>query len=129
MTAYYTPGICNINDVEASYRMRGGHLFAGTTVVLSLALLVFAFNPIFGLTVIFPATAAALQYLQVKNRFCVRYAVKKVFSSGSEYREIAKVSDMDSLRKDRKRSLQLFSKAFGFATAYSVLVVAALNVR
>lgn len=129
MKSYYTPGVCNINDAEAAYRMRGGHLFAGTTVVLTIALILFAFHPLYGFTVVISATAAALQYLQVKNRFCVRYAVRKVYSSGIEYRDIAKITDIESLHRDRKRSVQLFSKAFSIAAAYSVLVVVILYFR
>lgn len=128
MKAYYTPGVCNINDAEASYRMRGGHVFAGGTLLLTAALLVFAVHPLFGVSVIFSATTAALQYLQVKNRFCVRYAAKNVYSSGSKYREIALITDADSLRKDKNRSVQLLIRAAGIASAYSALVVAALYI-
>ena len=120
---YYTPGTCNLNEEEVDYRTKAGYIFAVIGVVHTVALIAFMVTPLFGVTAFVPIWLAALQYLQVKNRFCATYALRGIYSSGNERGQTSKVIDRMGMQQDRTRAVWLHTRAVLVGVAYTIPVV------
>lgn len=120
---YYTPGVCNINEAEVSYRRLGGHLFAAGTVSLLILMIIFNIEPAYAIFLTLPASIAALQYLQVANRFCTRYALQHKYSDGDGYKESGRVADELNRKMDKVRSAQLMLQAAFYGVLSALLSI------
>ena len=128
-TTEYIPGTCNINFAEIAYRRNAFRLFFVITVVSIVA--IFALKaPIHVRVIVFiPAFIAILNYLQVKNRFCVMYGKSGEENATEGSTESRKVTTQDALAKDKKRAKQLNSQATIWAALLTLILIALPQVR
>lgn len=125
----YTPGVCNINDAEVSFRKQAGYFFGIMSVILVILLLAFSAHPAFGFLVAFPLAIATVQYLQVRNRFCAGYGLRGMYSSGDDYKQVNTIKDVNDRRLDRKKSIKTYVQGVILGLLGSVLAVLIINIR
>jgi len=119
----YVPGICNIGPAEIARRSRAGHGGVVASLVTFGAIVALAMPAPVRLLVALPAAAAASGYLQARLRFCAGFGSTGIFNFGA-LGQRSRVSDPESLAKDRARSRQISLASFAIGSA--VGVVAAL---
>lgn len=109
--SFYIPGVCNMNQAEVDFRKKGGYLFGATGVLLLILLFLFSVPAIFGFTMLIPIWVAALQYIQVRHRFCVRFAAQSKFSTSKIFGMVGKASP-EQRSLDNRLALRLHIQAF-----------------
>jgi uncharacterized membrane protein (DUF485 family) len=107
--AEYRPGECNIGSAEIARRRRGAWAATVLTLGLYVALLTLAWAPVWRLTVALPAAAAAITWLQVRERFCVAFGGAGVFNLGPLGRPTA-VVDAAARRADRRKAASMIAR-------------------
>jgi hypothetical protein len=105
----YRPGECNIGSAEISRRRRGAWAATLATLALFVVLVVLASAPLVRLTVALPAAAAAISWLQVRERFCVAFGGAGVFNLGPLGRPSA-VVDKAARRADRRKAASMIAR-------------------
>jgi hypothetical protein len=78
----YRPGRCNIGSAEISRRRRGAWASTLATVTLYVLLVAIGVPAVARFAVALPAAAAAVSWLQVRERFCVAFGGAGVFNLG-----------------------------------------------
>jgi hypothetical protein len=79
----YQPGVCNIGPAEIARRRRLAYLGAVVTAALIVGLLAIQAPPLVRLVLVGGAAfGTAVDYLQVRLRFCVAFASRAVFNFG-----------------------------------------------
>lgn len=81
-TSAYRAGACNIGPAEIRRRRDAGIAAAIATVVLAVVLVAIGAPTWARLLVFFPATGAAVGFLQARFRFCAAYAMQGVRNFG-----------------------------------------------
>lgn len=117
----YIPGVCNIGKAEMRKRWAVGWV-ATIVCVLFLGLcLVFSIASVWRLLVFFPATVAAIGFLQHAWHFCARFGLGGVFNFGPNVGTTDSVEQAEYRKKDRRTALQLI----GLSLLISAAVAAA----
>lgn len=124
---HYSPGICNINDAEVSFRKRAGYFFSAISLTLFLLLVMFKVDSLFGFAMLFPIWIASVQFLQVKNRFCAGYGLRAVYSGGDGLSQLATVSKVEERLLDRKKAATIYLQGFLLSLVGAFLVVFVLE--
>jgi hypothetical protein len=109
----YQPGACNIGPAEIARRRRIGHSGLAAALGLLAVLVVVDAPPSARLSILLPASAAAIGYLQAHSRFCAAFGFRGVFNFGQVGQE-QQVARTASAASDRRRALQLTAAAVGF---------------
>jgi hypothetical protein len=116
----YVPGTCNIGRAEIRLRWIGGWIGVAATLLL-LALLVYVRSAsAWRLLVFFPATLAALGFLQAVWGFCVKFGWQGVFNLGPSVGRTDTVEQAEFRRKDRRSALLITSLALVVGLAIAV---------
>jgi hypothetical protein len=103
----YRPGACNIGPAEVARRRRLAWLGALVTAALFVGLLAVGAPPLVRLIVIaLAAGGTAVDYLEVRLRFCVAFASRGVFNFGP-LGAVRSVADPGARRRDRIKAMQL----------------------
>jgi hypothetical protein len=115
---YYEPGKCNINDEEARFKVVFGFLFIVMAIALAVAIVIFVVPPLYGLSVILPVWIGAMQFLQVKNRFCATMGIKGFHNAsiGRGKKYLIRITDQESRLLDKAKSKIIVWQALGFAS-------------
>jgi len=109
----YIPGVCNIGPAERRMRRTIGWLGVLISVILTVALLAAGTDRGWRLLVWFPATLAAVGFLQSAWHFCAKFGFGGVFNFGATVGKTDTVEQAEFRRKDVR-------------TAVLILVLAAL---
>lgn len=115
----YIPGVCNIGRAEIRLRWIGGWIGVVVSVLLVAALVYFQTAVAWRLLVFFPATLAAVGFLQAAWHFCAKFALGGVFNFGPEVGKTDTVEQAEFRKKDRRTALQIIglSLLIGLAVA------------
>jgi hypothetical protein len=121
----YIPGTCNIGQAEIKLRKFIGWLAAGVTLLVWAGLSLAEVASEWRLLVFFPATVAALGYLQAAAHFCVKFGLAGVFNFGPNVGRTDTVEQAEFRRQDRRTALRIIGYALliaAFVTAAAYLV-------
>ncbi len=97
----YVPGVCNINHAEIAYRRKAGYFGLATFAVLLLLLLSYGSNALLRIILFIPAFIAAISYLQVKNKFCVKYGASGQQNAEEGSQAATSVTDKKAIVLDK----------------------------
>ena len=120
----YRPGVCNIGPEEIDRRRRGAWAATIVAVAVYLMLVVVAVPDAWRLVVGLPAAAAAVSWLQVRERFCVAFGSAGVFNFGS-YGTTESVVDDDARRADQRkvRSMVVRALLIGAVVGFAAVLI------
>ncbi len=120
MQDQYIPGTCNIGKSEIERRKQGGWIGLIVTTILYALLAYFEITRIWRLIIFFPATMAAIGFLQARMHFCAYFGMVGVFKFGPEVGKTDTVEQAEFRAADRRKAWQII--------IYSVIIgaVAAL---
>jgi hypothetical protein len=104
--AVYRPGQCNIGSAEIARRRRGAWVATLMTIGLYVLLVASGLPPLMRLGVALPAAAAAITWLQVRERFCVAFGGAGVFNLGPLGRPSVVVAEAER-RADRRKAASM----------------------
>ena len=120
-TGYYQPGICNIGAYEISKRRKEFLV----SVILDLLLTGLIFNHHdswwFWLLLFAVSSFTTLMYLQIRNRFCVKFGWFKQYNFKALGRKEL-VNDSDHIARDRKKALVIGWQTVMIGLIYTGLV-------
>jgi len=125
----YVPGVCNINKDEIAYRRKAGYLGIAAYGLLLAGLLVFSFNPWFGLVLFLPAFIGAVCMLQATYKFCVSYAASGQQHALDDDPEAQAIVDAASRKLDKQRARKINVQSALIALVAAALAVALLFSR
>lgn len=104
----YVPGVCNINLKEIAYRrkvMIGALILTAALFVIVWALRV---HPAIRSLILFlPLFVGAINYLQVKNRFCVSYGASGQQNATKGSETATKVARDADRRADKQKARRM----------------------
>ena len=109
--SYYTPGVCNINESEITYRKKAYYVGLIVGIPLLLVLVFLKSQPYLGVIMFVPVWIGAIGYLQAKYKFCVGYAASGVYSKSAEYAETEKIVEESKRKLDAKRARKINTEA------------------
>ncbi len=110
----YVPGVCNIGKPEIRKRKQGGWAGFVVTVILYILFIYFDVNRIWRLLIFFPATMAAIGFVQARMHFCAYFGISGVFNVSSESGKTDTVEQAEFRAKDRRKAQQIIT--------YSVII-------
>ena len=117
----YIPGVCNIGKAEMRKRFVIGLSAIIACILLWGACIVFAVAPSWRLLLFFPATVAAIGFLQYAWHFCARFGLNGVFNFGPNVGKTDSVEQAEYRKKDRRTALLII----GLSLLVGVIVGAA----
>ena len=117
----YIPGVCNIGQAEIRKRWVIGRNALIVCLVLWGAFIVFTVAPPWRLVLFFPATVAAIGFLQSAWHFCAKFGLGGVFNFGPDIGKTDSVEQAEYRRQDRRTALTII----GLSTLIGVVVAAA----
>jgi hypothetical protein len=115
----YQPGVCNIDSKGVEWRRKLGYIALAAGFISLAAMYYFHFGLVFRFIINAGfGYAAALNFLQAKNRFCVFNASKRTFEVS-----LHKTKIMDDLYKelDLKKMRSMIGKSILIAVAAGCL--------
>ena len=115
----YLPGSCNIGPAEIRRRVRAGWAGAALTAIACAGLLIADVEPAWHLVLFLPALAAAIGFVQARNRFCVYFGFAALFNF-SDLGQQAKIVDRDARQRDRAQAWRLLAVSVLIASAFSI---------
>lgn len=104
MSSDYIPGVCNIGRSERKRRLLFGWAGVAISVALWGALAAIGAARAWRLLLVFPATIAALGFIQYRSRFCAAYGLGGVFSLGPKAGATESVEQAEFRRQDRRKA-------------------------
>ncbi len=109
--------MCNIGPAEIQSRMNAGWFGLVLTILVGALLWYLPVSPWIRLVLFFPATIAALGFLQAAFHFCVAYGTQGLFSMGSGTES---VDQQEFRKKDQQKAIQIigYSILIGFIVAF-----------
>ncbi len=117
----YTPGQCNIGKEEVNIRRKW-------LAISIIDILVFTFlcfdrgsSSWLNAFLFISSFALSIIYIEVKQRFCVIFGMAGVFNFNKPGRT-EKITDKNSLLKDRQKVLKILLISFLFALIYTLLI-------
>lgn len=105
----YIPGVCNIGRAEIRQRKLIGWVALTVTVGTWIALGMFGVPPLWRLTLFFPATMAAVGFLQAAWYFCAKFGLGGVFNFGANIGETDTVEQAEFRRQDRRKAIRIIA--------------------
>lgn len=115
----YIPGVCNIGPAERQMRRTIGWLGVLISIILTVVLLAAGTDRGWRLLVWFPATVAAVGFLQSAWHFCAKFGFGGVFNVGATVGKTDTVEQAEFRRKDVRTAMLIlvFSALIGAAAA------------
>jgi hypothetical protein len=117
----YIPGVCNIGPAEIRQRLVIGWAGLVTTSALWAMFIVLRFAPPWRLVLLFPASLAAIGFLQAASHFCAKFGLRGVINFGPRVGQTDTVDEAEYRRQDRRTAL----KIVGLSALVGVLVAGA----
>jgi hypothetical protein len=118
----YRPGVCNIGPEEVARRRRGAWAAGLATAVFYLGLLAIGAPDVVRFGVAVPAAAAAVSWLQARERFCVAFGSTGTFNFGP-VGELEQVDDAAARRADRRKVASMVGRGALIGVAVGLLAV------
>ena len=116
----YVPSVCNIGKAEMRIRWVIGRNALIACLILWGACVVFALAPPWRLLLFFPATVAAVGFLQHEWHFCARFGLGGVFNFGPNVGTTDTVEEAEYRKKDRGTALQIIGLSLLIGAAVAV---------
>lgn len=115
----YIPGVCNIGPAEIKRRQQAGWAALIVTVALWLLLIIVDAAAPWRLLLFFPASFAALGFLQARLRFCAGFGMQGLRNFGPQAGKTDTIEQAEFRRKDRQKAIQigLYAALIGLAVA------------
>ena len=117
----YIPGVCNIGRAEIKQRLVIGWVALVATSALWAAFILLKFAPPWRLVLFFPATLAAIGFLQAAWHFCAKFGLRGVFNFGPDVGKTDTVEQAEFRRQDRRTAM----KIIGLSAIAGIVVAAA----
>ena len=118
----YIPGVCNINRTEVAYRRKLSLLGLSLTLVFFVAAIIIQLNPALRAIIVFiPVFTVVINYLQVRNQFCVSYAAKGMHNAEDDSEAPETVDDIEARLKDRVKARRMRIQATMFSIIFVLL--------
>jgi hypothetical protein len=117
----YIPGVCNIGKAEMRKRFVIGRNATIICILLWGLCIAFRIAPPWRLLLFFPATVAAIGFLQYAWHFCARFGLGGVFNFGPNVGKTDSVEQAEYRKKDRRTALLII----GLSLLVGVIVGAA----
>ncbi len=114
MQDQYVPGVCNIGKNEIKRRKQAGWAGLIVAIVLYILLLYIGTPRILRLVIFFPATMAAIGFLQARMHFCAYFGMHGMFNFSQEVGRTDTVEQAEFRAMDRRKAQQII--------AYSAIV-------
>jgi len=116
---------CNINKIEINKRKRA-LVFALSIYLISTVLILLQSRRIFWYLTFFVSLVFALiNYYQVTQQFCIKFAVRKI-ENKNESDQATKINDSEKNRLYRIHGLKIILKSFVYAAAVALLTFSVL---
>jgi hypothetical protein len=121
----YIPGVCNIGRAEIRMRRIFGWIGLGMALALWAAFAFWGVRAPWRLLVFFPASIAAIGYLQAKEHFCAHFGLGGVFNFGQDVGKTDTVEQAEFRRQDRAKAVQILvlSGLAGMAVALAAYLI------
>lgn len=113
----YIPGVCNIGRAEVRQRWIAGWIGVVASVLLLAILVLFKTAVAWRLSVFFPATLAAVGFLQAAWHFCAKFGLGGVFNFGPQIGKTDTVEQAEFRKKDRRTALLIIGLSLLIALA------------
>jgi hypothetical protein len=117
----YVPGVCNIGQAETRKRFVIGRNALIVCIIFWGLCVVFTVAPPWRLLLFFPATVAAIGFLQSAWHFCAKFGLGGVFNFGPDVGKTDTVEQAEYRSKDRRTALLII----GLSLLIGVVVAAA----
>lgn len=124
MDRQYAPGVCNIGRAEIGRRKLIGWIAVAITALSGAACFTLNAAPAWRLLLFFPATLAALGFLQAARHFCVRFGLGGVSKVGPNVGQTDTIEQAEYRNKDRRTALRII----GLSVLVGAVVAAAAYV-
>jgi hypothetical protein len=121
-TEAYIPGVCNINKEEIAYRKKVGAYGKVISLVLATMLVLLDASHILRVLLFFPFVISALGFLQAQEKFCVNYGANGK-QNAKDGGKITKIKDSLSLKKDKKKTQEIYIKAITISALSTAIVI------
>lgn len=121
---HYEPGVCNIGPEEIRARRRAYYASAVLTLVLLLATILVENILIHWLLIaasFLSMTGTAVNYLQIRNKFCVAFGLRGVFNF-SELGNASKIQNQEQRRLDLRRTRIMLLQSLLVAVLYTTII-------
>ena len=110
----YQPGICNIGPYEIAKRRRNFYYSLFGTFIVLLLIIEGSFGNILKMLLFIPLLITSVNYLQVRNKFCVFFGYASIVNLGNkESRQ--KIRNGEAHPKDIKKVRIMFGQAIIFS--------------
>jgi hypothetical protein len=103
----YIPGVCNIGKAEMRKRFVIGRNATIACLVFFGICVAFRIAPPWRLLLFFPATVAAIGFLQYAMHFCARFGLGGVFNFGPNVGRTDTIEQAEFRRQDRRKALEI----------------------
>lgn len=103
----YIPGVCNIGPSEIRLRRWTGHIGLAATIFLIGSYFGAPSDPTARLLIFFPATVAAIGYLQAALHFCAQFGLFGLFNISDTFGKRESVDQHKYRRKDQQKALTI----------------------
>jgi predicted nucleic acid-binding Zn ribbon protein len=123
----YTPGTCNIGDVEIKQRRRIGRIGLILTLVSIIIYLGLVYSIeldiLFGVLIFLPAVMSAVGLLQARNKFCAAYGLTKQQNVSTSLGLTLKIEDLSNQKKDRNKAIKIVMQSILIAVTISLVSI------
>ena len=107
MENQYIAGTCNIGTSEKRLRRRVAFLFLILSAILGVAIFALVQNPLVRIALSPLIFLTALNFLQSRHSFCVKFGIFKQYNFGEDIGVTAAIVDKESIKKDRFKSIEI----------------------
>lgn len=119
----YIPGICNIGPAERRRRRIGGFLGAVVAVVGAVLLIISSIDWYWRLSLVVPATGAAIGLLQDAMHFCVGFGMRGIFNVRNSVGKTDSVDQAEYRRKDRAKARHIMGYSLVIGLLFTGIVI------
>jgi hypothetical protein len=105
----YIPGVCNIGHAEIKRRKLIGWTAGVATIALAAILVLTRLAPYWRLLLFFPASIAAVGFLQAAWHFCAKFGLDGALNFGPKVGRTDTVDGAAFRRQDRRTALKIIA--------------------
>ncbi|MHA2030150.1 MAG: hypothetical protein ACW99Q_12210 [Candidatus Kariarchaeaceae archaeon] len=117
----YEAGVCNIGPIEIAKRKKYLNFSLIGAIVFVAILFLLDVSRLWWLLSFFPFVAIIINYLQVRNRFCVAFGLLSVANFG-DFTTRQRIKNSENHRKDLHKVRIMFFQAITISFALTLLV-------
>ena len=122
-TQVYTPGVCNIGPAERRMRRLSGILGAAVTIALFTFFIATSADWAWRLVLVFPATMAALGFLQDRLHFCAGFGLKGIFNVMNSVGVTDNIEIEAFRQQDRRMAIRIVLWSFAIGLAVTAIAL------